>query len=54
MDSGAVEDVYDGKFYKKYFSPGGFLSDPHNISFLGNTGRVALTVALVMKCGLST
>ena len=43
MDSGAVEDVYDGKLYKKYFSPGGFLSDPHNISFLGNTGRVALT-----------
>ena len=43
MDSGAVEDVCDGKLYNKYFSPGGFLSDPHNISFLGNTGRVALT-----------
>jgi len=52
MDSGAVEDVYDGKLYKKYSSPGGFLSDPHNISFLGNTAGVA--PVLVMECGLST
>ena len=42
MDSEAIEDVYDGKLYKKYSSPGGFLSDPHNISFLGNTDGVAL------------
>lgn len=42
MDSEAIEDVYDGKLYKKYSSPGGFLSNPHNISFLGNTDGVAL------------
>ena len=41
MDSGAVED--DGKLYKKYSSPGGFLSDPHNISFLGNIGGLNKT-----------
>ncbi|XP_068724371.1 uncharacterized protein [Montipora capricornis] len=42
MDSEAIEDVYDGKLYKKYSSPGGFLSNPHNISFLGNSDGVAL------------
>ena len=43
MDSGAIEDAYDGKLYKKCSSPSRFLSDPHKISFLGNTGGVALT-----------
>ena len=38
MDSGAIEDAYDGKLYKKCSSPVGFLSDPHNISFLENIG----------------
>ena len=32
----AIEDVYDGVLYKKLSKPGGFLSDPSNISFLGN------------------
>lgn len=41
-DVGAIEDVYDGELYKKHSCPGGFLSEPHNISFLGNTDGVAL------------
>ena len=32
----AIEDVYDGVLNKKLSKPGGFLSDPSNISFLGN------------------
>ena len=42
MDPEAIEDVYDGQLYKEHSSPGGFLSDPNNISFLGNTDGVAL------------
>lgn len=38
----AIEDVYDGELYKKHACPGGFLSDPHSISFLGNTDGVTL------------
>ena len=38
----AIEDVYDGELYRKHSCPGGFLSEPHNISFLGNTDGVAL------------
>jgi hypothetical protein len=38
----AIEDVYDGRLYKELSGPGGFLSHPHNISFLGNTDGVAL------------
>lgn len=41
-DPDAIEDVYDGELYKKHACPGGFLSKPHNISFLGNTDGVAL------------
>ena len=41
-DPDAIEDVYDGELYKKHACPGGFLSEPHNISFLGNTDGVAL------------
>lgn len=37
-----IEDVYDGKLYRKFSRPGGFLSHPHNISFLGNTDGVSL------------
>lgn len=42
LNENAIEDVYDGELYKLHASPGGFLSDPHNISFLGNTDGVAL------------
>lgn len=42
LDPEGIEDVYDGQLYKTYSSPSGFLSDPHNISFLGNTDGVAL------------
>lgn len=42
LNENAIEDVYDGELYKQHASPGGFLSDPHNISFLGNTDGVAL------------
>ena len=41
-DVGAIEDVYDGELYKKHSCPGDFLSEPHNISLLGNTDGVAL------------
>ena len=41
-DVGAIEDVYDGELYKKHSCPGGFLSEPHNMSFLRNTDGVAL------------
>lgn len=42
VDPEAIRGVYDGQLCKKYSSPGGFLSDPNNISFLGNTDGVAL------------
>ena len=35
VDPEAIEDIYDGQLYKEHSSPGGFLSDPNNISFLG-------------------
>ena len=41
-DQSAMEDVYDAVLYKELSKPGGFLSDPNNISFLGNTDGVAL------------
>lgn len=41
-DKDAVEDVYDGKLYKEFCGAGGFLSNPNNISLLGNTDGVAL------------
>lgn len=41
-DPGAIEDVYDGDLYKKHTCPGGFSSNPHSISFLGNTDGVTL------------
>lgn len=42
IDPDAIEDVYDGELYKEHACPGGFLSHPYNISFLGNTDGVAL------------
>lgn len=42
LDPEAIEDVYDGQLYKEHSSAGGFLSDPNNVSFLGNTDGVAL------------
>ena len=41
-DQSAMEDVYDAVLYKELSKPGGFLSYPNNISFLGNTDGVAL------------
>lgn len=41
-DDESMEDVYDGVLYKNLSKPGGFLSNPSNISFLGNTDGVAL------------
>ena len=41
-DETALEDVYDGLLYRNLSKPGGFLSDPNNISLLGNTDGVAL------------
>lgn len=38
----AIEDVYDGRLYKKLSVNNGFLSSPDNISLLGNTDGVAL------------
>ena len=38
----ATEDVYNGELNKRHSCSGGFLSDPHNISFLGNTDGVTL------------
>lgn len=37
-----IEDIYDGALYKKLFSDNGFLSNPHNISFLWNTDGVSI------------
>ena len=37
-----IEDVYDGTLYKKEFTPGGFLSEPYNISVKLNTDGVAI------------
>lgn len=39
---GSIEDVYDGRLYKTFSGPGGFLSSASNISLLGNTDGVAL------------
>ena len=42
VDHDVIEDVYDEEPHKKHDCLGGFLSYPHNISFLGNTNGVAL------------
>jgi len=42
INSVAIEDVYDGELYKQHSCSGEFLSDRHNISFLGNTDGVTL------------
>ena len=42
IDPDAIEDVCDKELCKKHDCLGGFLSYPHNISFLGNTNGVAL------------
>lgn len=42
INEDAIEDVYDGELYRKHACSGGFLSDPHHISFLGNTDGVVL------------
>ena len=36
------EDVYDGRLYQKLSAENGFLSNPDNLSLLGNTDGVAL------------
>ena len=41
-DETAIEDVYDGCLYQKLSEGNGFLSNPDNISLLGNTDGVAL------------
>ena len=38
----SIEDVYDGRLYKDFSGPGGFLSSDSNISLLGNTDGVSL------------
>ena len=42
LDKSATEDVYDGCLYKQLSKEDGFLSDPNNISLLGNTDGVSL------------
>ena len=37
-----IEDVYDGHLYQREFAPGGFLSEPYNISVKLNTDGVAI------------
>ena len=37
-----IEDVYDGQLYQSHFTPGGFLSEPYNISLKLNTDGVAV------------
>lgn len=37
-----IEDIVDGDNYKRFFGPGGFLRNPHNICFQINTDGVAL------------
>ena len=41
-DDSNIEDVYDGALYQREFKPGGFLSEPYNISFKLNTDGVAI------------
>lgn len=41
-DNRNIEDVYDGALYQKEFKPGGFLSEPYNISVKLNTDSVAI------------
>ena len=36
-DDSNIEDVYDGALYQREFKPGGFLSEPYNISVKLNT-----------------
>ena len=37
-----IEDVYDGSLYQGKSGPGGFLSEPYNISVKLNTDGVAI------------
>ncbi len=37
-----IEDIYDGRIYRNHFENEGFLSDPHNISFMMYTDGVPL------------
>ena len=37
-----IEDVYDGGLYQREFKPGGFLSEPYNISVKLDTDGVAI------------
>lgn len=39
---GNIEDVYDGSLYQSKCGPGGFLSEPYNISVKLNTDGVAI------------
>lgn len=41
-DDSNIEDVCDGALYQKEFKPGGFLSEPYNISVKLNTDGVAI------------
>ena len=40
--NGNIEDVYDGSLYQRESTPGGFLSEPYNISLKLNTDGVAI------------
>jgi len=37
-----IEDVYDGSLYQSTCAPGGFLSEPYNLSVKVNTDGVAI------------
>ena len=41
-DDSNIKDVCDGALYQKEFKPGGFLSEPYNISVKLNTDGVAI------------
>ena len=36
------EDIYDGRLYRSHFENGGFLSNPHNISFMWYSDGMAV------------
>ena len=44
----SIEDVYDGRLYKDFSGPGGFLSSNSNISLLGNTDGVSLIRSIII------
>ena len=41
-DDNNIEDVYDGSLYQSKCGPGGFLSEPYNLSVKLNTDGVAI------------